>query len=112
MRVRVSQQILPFEPGYLTIWTLLANPNPSLLSCDHAHIMRHLCIGSRIHCAVGLSIQVDPSNRLKITLHVQHSYSKDSVTVSKPEPRRTGEGAATSLPPSKEGENETLHVYM
>ena len=104
MRVRVSLQILPFEPGYLTIWTLLANPNPnpSLLSCDHAHIMRHLCIGSRIHCAVGLSIQVDPSNRLKITgfiLHVQHSYSKDSITGSKPKPRRTGEGAATSLPP-------------
>jgi len=85
MRVRVSQQMLPFEPGYLTIWTLLANPNPnpSLLLCDHAHIMRHLRIGSHIHCMVGFSIQVDPSNQLKVTgfiLHVQHSYSKGSVS--------------------------------
>ena len=114
MRVRVSQQTLPFEPGYLTMWTLLANPNPSLLSHDHTHFMRHLHIGSRIHCAVGLSIQVDPYNQLKVTgfiLHVQHSCNKDSVTGSKPVPCRTWEGGATSPPPSKEDENETtLHV--
>lgn len=91
------------------------NPNPSLLLCDHAHIMRHLRIGSRIHCAVGLSIQVDPYNQPKITgfiLHVQHSYSKDSITGSKPEPCKTGEGASTSLPPIKEGEMKQHYTYV
>jgi len=64
--VRVSELILPLEPGYLTInvakdnWTLLATPNPSLMSHDHAHIMRRSRIGSHICCAVDLSIQVDP----------------------------------------------------
>ena len=64
--VRVSQQILLLEPGYLIInitednQTLSANPNPSLLSHAHPHITRCLCMGSHICCVVGPSIQVDP----------------------------------------------------
>ena len=93
-----SQQILPLEPRYLGVdvpkddctdiqdthlvkfaafvfaalacdWLLFC---PAFSSRDHAHIAGRLRMGSRIRCAVGPSIQVDPTRDTRVPWTAHH----------------------------------------